>query len=108
MTSSTWAKSRATKAKAEAGEAAEDGAEVDKMALNNWIFGQNRLKTWVFDGISVRWVDYRERKRELWAAMNCAFGACQVSKVRAKIRGSLRFVLGIPMKISKRSLCTRS
>jgi hypothetical protein len=23
------------------------------MALNNWICGQDRLKTWVFDGISV-------------------------------------------------------
>jgi len=34
--------------------------------------------------------------------------ACQAQKVRAKIRGSLRFVLGVPMKISKRSLCTRS
>ena len=48
MTSSTWAKSRATKANAEAGEAGEavkDGAEVDKMALENWIWGQNRLKT---------------------------------------------------------------
>jgi hypothetical protein len=53
MTSSTWAKSRATRAKAEAGEAVKDGAEVDKMALNNWICGQDRLKTWVFDGISV-------------------------------------------------------
>ena len=105
MTSSTRAKSRATRAKAEAGEAVKDGAEVDKMALNNWICGQNRLKTWVFGGISVHWVDYRERKRELWAVMNCAFGACQVSKVRAKIRGSLGFVLGIPLK---RSLCTRS
>ncbi len=67
------------------------------MALNNWICGQNRLKTWVFDGVSVYWHDYRERKRQLGgAAMNCASGACQLSKVRAKIRGSLGFVLGIP------------
>jgi hypothetical protein len=72
MTSSTWAKSRATRAKAEAGEAVNDGAEVDKIALNNWIWGQNRLKTWIFDGISVYSDDYRERKRQLGAAMNCA------------------------------------
>jgi hypothetical protein len=72
MTSSTWAKSRATRAKAEAGEAVKDGAEVDKMALNNWICGQDRLKTWVFDGISVYWDDYRERKRQLGATMKCA------------------------------------
>jgi len=65
MTSSTWAKSRATRAKAEAGEAVKDGAEVDKMALNNWICGQNCLKTWVFDGVSVYLHDYRERKRQL-------------------------------------------
>ena len=30
------------------------------------------------------------------ASMNCGEGACQLSKVRAKIRGSLGFVLGIP------------
>ena len=72
MTSSTWAKSRATRAKAEAGEAVKDGAEVDKVALNNWIWGQNCQKTWVFDGISVNWDDYRDRKRQLGAAMNCA------------------------------------
>jgi hypothetical protein len=72
MTSSTWAKSRATRAKAEAGEAVKDGAEVDKMALNNWICGQDRLKIWVFDGISVNSDDYRERKRQLGATMKCA------------------------------------
>jgi hypothetical protein len=66
------------------------------MALNNWICGQNCLKTWVFDGVSVYWHDYRERKRQLGASMNCGEGACQLSKVRAKIRGSLGFVLGIP------------
>ena len=33
-----------------------------------------------------------------WASMNCGEGACQLSKVRAKIRGSLGFVLGISIE----------
>jgi len=50
MTSSTWAKSRATRAKAEAGEAWNEGAEVVKMALKTGFRGQNQLKTSVFGG----------------------------------------------------------